>query len=244
MTNNYEDIEKRLDMLLNEIMQIHKKDYENTKEAFTRYYEISTKYNNALKKYHWPPFSRTYTDDMNAINSIIEENNTYDNKEQKISNYFIAKLNQNNYSYLDYLFNSWSEVKELEKRISILKDIIIAYKSGYYTLSIPVTMIQVEGIIAEYNKHIGNINSEKNIKYFNELFTLNGKIGTDNPANDFVSNILYDHFKWGDGKNHETSRHAIIHGENVSYSTIKNAVKIIYLLDFIIYIAYILEKEI
>lgn len=241
--DNYEDIKKRLDELQKAIIQKQYKQYEKTIKIFSEYYKIYKKHNNILIKFGWPPFARTYTDDMRNIINISEKNNDYEQTKKEINQYFIKRLQKENFQYLDYLLASWSEVGELKRRISILNNIIFAHKSGCYSLSIPVIIIQIEGIIAECNNHKGIITYKKNKEYFQELFSLNGKVPSDEPANDFISSKLYESFEWGDSKRHEISRHAIIHGEDVHYATETNAIKMIYLLDYVIYIAFILGKE-
>ncbi len=243
MKDTFDDIKKRLDGLFNDLIEKQYNQFEKTRQAFTEYYEIHNKHNDILKKYHWPPFARTYANDMKELIFICENSNDDNQTKQEISVFFSNRLKNNNYEYLDYLYASWETVNELKNRLKILQDIICAHKTGLYSLTIPTIIIQIEGVLAESNNHIERISYKQNKEYFKKLFSLRGKVNTDNPANDFVVTKFYEDFEWGDCKDHEISRHAIIHGENTKYATEENAVKMIHLLDFVIYTTYTLYKE-
>lgn len=214
-------------------------------KIFNKYIEITDEYESILKKYGWPPYARTYTPDMNEVNNICRINKKDPNKLQNIlDHYFINKLKNNDYLVLNSIQKSWIDITEIKHRIITLNEVVIAHKKSLYTLSIPIAIIQIEGILAEYFNHKGWLNYKKNKKYFEDIFSINGNVKPENSANYFILNKFYETFEWGDNKKHELSRHAILHGSSSDYATETNSTKIIYLLDYLIYVAYALNKKI
>jgi hypothetical protein len=226
-------------------------------------------YNNTLIESGWPPFASTYMWNINDIVELVDKYKDNENKlNLELNNYLIQELECNNFQKLDTVLSGWLNIPKLAHRGEILHQIINAHKLELFALSIPAIIIQIEGIIPECFSMRGKVKQsdlkqklrdlvkERKIRAVENLNkSLVEKFGknheqtvdyniideqiSNNPLVIFFENRFDEHFEWRDGKKHENSRHAILHGKECEYATKINAVKMIHLLDYLINLAYI-----
>lgn len=136
-------------------------------------------------------------------------------------------------AHCELLLESWAENKFYEDRIPILRDAISAHIEGKYTLSIPVFLTQIEGVLChvlnvrDHRKVRGRLNGVK-LENEDELF---GSAG-------FISSIVTEQvFHSSSYEKRETEyprRHGILHGLDLSYFKDPHAsVRCILLLDLL-----------
>lgn len=146
-----------------------------------------------------------------------------------------------NNSLLDDIKGKWLNNSWIEKRSPILAQIIDAHKSKLYAPAITTAFSQIEGILTD---GILNINpkkskvSTKDQKDFlnaNLLDTSNDNIfNMDQIIHNLFEKTIYAQFKLGQPLNSDLSRHAVLHGYDLTYSNKTNSLQLIILLDTLI----------
>jgi hypothetical protein len=135
----------------------------------------------------------------------------------------------------------WRGNPVVAKRADIVEQAMTAHAHGWYALSVPPLLAQLEGIVAD-GKHIGERAarrfSQDSIKeYVRELAVADDLMGEF--IVHFVSNIVLANFYRGDVLP-EFSRHAILHGADVEYGNEVNSAKAILVFD---YVQHLLGEE-
>lgn len=131
-------------------------------------------------------------------------------------------------------------------RYGVLNDAFEAHSNGKYTLSIPVMIVQAEGIACEifsieqfFSQKAGD-NIKKNEMY--KLISVDGQLNIINFSIEAsVSNksiiatkVERDKLRQNSTMLNIYNRHEILHGEAVAYATEGNALRSVMLLDFLI----------
>lgn len=155
-----------------------------------------------------PPFFANLT--LPEIYELFEDK---DKSAIEIYNNFF--LNSEN---IESLIASWSEIKFYNERLPILKDALYAHKNGTHTLSTPVLLSQIEGILCEilevkdHAKAKGKLNKINFEENDDKYPFATPKIITHILVNQiFQSSDLYK-----DDKNYP-NRHPIVHGKDKYY---------------------------
>lgn len=129
---------------------------------------------------------------------------------------------------LQGILNTWAEKDFIKHRIKILEKVITAHVEHQFELSIPTILPQIEGVIADINKHVGRMKL-KNIKdYVEEIFVRDSRF--DRVSKAFLLSILYEDFEWRDPVPF-LSRHAILHGADTNYASAANSLRLILMFD-------------
>lgn len=145
-------------------------------------------------------------------------------------------------------------IKLYPQRKRILEDAFLAHQKKLYSLSIPIFLIQAEGISKEilgvslYAKK-NNIPKTKN-KLAEQINKM--KVGNIIIKPDSYTNVLFEYFRFPTGininikkqKNIEKkknnysveylNRHSVLHGENLNYAIEANSLRAIFIFDFLI----------
>lgn len=129
-------------------------------------------------------------------------------------------------------------VEKFPLRASILKKAFYAHKKEMYELSIPIFLIQSDGICLDLTK----------CHYFHQKFRLNQYIDS-NLSDTFIDEFLkplkekiplsQNEKERGENFN-KLNRHTILHGECTNYANKTNSLKVI---SFIAYLVEFLEQE-
>ncbi|WP_410503295.1 hypothetical protein RIF24_16915 (plasmid) [Exiguobacterium acetylicum] len=133
---------------------------------------------------------------------------------------------------MEELLNRWKKNDILNRRIHIIKSAFEAHKDKKYDLSIPVFFAQLEGIVREnlHDKKKENMSYKNMRDYISDI--RNGKKDVKSLIDYFKSN-LHEGFQEGKELNSDLSRHAILHGYDVSYGSKVNSLKLIIIFDII-----------
>jgi len=131
---------------------------------------------------------------------------------------------------LQEMVNTWCEKKFIEPRIKILKEVVTAHIEGRFELSIPSILPQIEGIVADINKHAGRMNFTKSKEYVESMLARNSRF--DRIGKEFFLSILHDKFEWQDSIPF-LSRNAILHGADTNYASEANSLRLILMFDFL-----------
>lgn len=131
--------------------------------------------------------------------------------------------------YLDDLIDEMKASAIFEPRIPIIQDAIHAHEEGKYSLSVPVFLAQIEGILWAYAEKQG-------VRFRDRIITKKGEkelksatlLLTDTKIKDqlyryitqeYLSKIYTEDF-----------RHAILHGRDTTYGIEKNSMKLLFFL--------------
>jgi hypothetical protein len=155
----------------------------------------------------------------------------YDRTQKYVNELFLKVYNRE--KILD-LFSKWTNMGFLKNRIHILKEGVESHISKKFFSSIPTIMPQIEGIIVENFQHTGMLKSDKLKQYVKTLLDDEMTLSFDKAIQLFYFNIILGSFTHGDNIESTLSRHAILHGADVSYGTEINSLKCILLLDYLV----------
>jgi hypothetical protein len=105
-----------------------------------------------------------------------------------------------------------------------------AHEGQHYTLSVPVLLAQLEGLIAEARRHKGRFTGKTLVRYLESIRTEGSRF--QRIAARFVVDTLWSDFHHG-ATAPALSRHAILHGADVQYGTAGNSLRAILYFDII-----------
>ena len=172
---------------------------------------------------------------------------------EQIEQIFIHYYDENGCENLNKMVSSWLSSPIFSKRRQIIEDALSAHISGKFTLSVPVLLSQVEGILSdsmgERAGKLGELLKNAILKNFSEAKAFH-KL-----ENDILLSLSSDPFlinKTGEGfgeyftseKHSEwlkqkgvngipINRNAILHGIQIDYGTKANSLRLFFLLDSI-----------
>lgn len=184
-------------------------------------------------------------------------------QEQMISQYFIEYFSYDNFNKIDEFVTNWIQNPIFRKRISIFRDCLFALQNSTKSfnpsnLVVPVLISQTDGIIGDLLKQEGWVFSKKERKWihpnnptkdkpekcFGNMIknkrtrfgsTYIGNLIQTNSRYEVLIDGLFQQSFHGDGLKNPSflSRHKILHGEDVEYGTLKNAIKLFLILNYL-----------
>lgn len=138
------------------------------------------------------------------------------------------------------IHNSWQQAEWLEKRLPIINTVIEGHFNGYYMLTVPTILAQIEGVLVEGILKLEAVDPDVKIKYehqknFLGQFLLGSKssFSFDEQIEEFYLKTVLANFDRGKEVGSDLSRHAILHGEDVNYGTKINSLKGILVFDYL-----------
>jgi hypothetical protein len=132
----------------------------------------------------------------------------------------------------------WQRADWLEKRIKVLNSALDGHIQGYYDLTIPTLLAQIEGMLVEgilsLDEPVGKIGYKVQENFLAQVIL--GDTNTfsfDEEIEKIYTTIILAEFERGKEVESELSRHAILHGEDVKYGTKLNSLKAILIFDYL-----------
>ncbi|MCM3635296.1 hypothetical protein [Paenibacillus camelliae] len=207
------------------------KNYESFRDTIIKYGDSSQRFKTYIIEIGYPPSNYLLPYEIIEIVELFEKD-----KEQAIL--FVNKLmlKKFNSETLRVMLELWGESSFFQNRKSIFQDIIKAHELELYNVSIPTTIAQIEGVIAQGFNHSGMMGSKLMKEYMTKLLSDKDNYSFDEAVKAFYFEIVLGNFEHGKPIDSFLNRNAILHGGDVSYGTIENSLKSILLLD------YVLEK--
>ncbi|EJQ09785.1 hypothetical protein IE3_03361 [Bacillus cereus BAG3X2-1] len=145
-----------------------------------------------------------------------------------------------NKEMLTEMHNSWQQAEWLEKRLPIISTVIEGHLNGYYMLTVPTILAQMEGILVEGILKLEAVAPDEQIKFKHQKSFLGqfllgdkGSFSFDEQIEEFYLNTVLVNFDRGKEVESDLSRHAILHGEDVNYGTKVNSLKGILIFDYL-----------
>lgn len=178
----------------------------------------------------WPPLNDVYLKDMiKYVTKFIEQDLDIERVRGEFTEYLLHFYNE---TLLNNMLNQWKNNPCLVKRMPIIDMSMEAHFQGKYYLSIPALLAQIEGIIASGFNHEGYMGERTLKNYIEQLSRSNNEI-IGEIFKSFYLNYILAGFAHGSEANSSLSRHAILHGGDISYGTKENSLKTIILLDYL-----------
>ncbi len=122
---------------------------------------------------------------------------------------------------------------EKSRRWIVLKDILAAHEKGLFGTSVPAALAQAEGVVVDsLPGHRGSVRAKHVLAHVRRDADLNELYG--DVIERFVTKFLLENFNHGEAVPH-FSRHAILHGADITYAEESKSIKAILWLDFLMY---------
>jgi hypothetical protein len=132
--------------------------------------------------------------------------------------------------FLSGLEDTWSAHPRLERRMRILEQALRAHELGMFAVSIPALLAQFEGAVADVVNHTDSMSGGEMKKHVRTIAADGGAVGA--MFSTFVCDVFVAQFKHGQTPPLPPfSRHAILHGGDVSYPSETNSRTVILLID-------------
>lgn len=122
----------------------------------------------------------------------------------------------------------WQQDPLIATRLPILLDALRAHEEERYTLSVPVLLAQLEGLVAAAKRHTGRFTRTTLVDYLEPIRTQGSRFQRTTAR--FVVETLWSGFFHG-APVPALSRHAILHGADVQYGTGGNSLRAILYFD-------------
>lgn len=129
--------------------------------------------------------------------------------------------------YLDRFNGEMNASSLFKPRIAIIQDAINAHKAGKYSLSIPVFLAQIEGVLWDYAEKESIAAGTEIIKKSGEKVKVTSAkpLVKDTRLRDLMSEYVANYFL--DKVYIEEFRHGILHGRDVDYNKEENSMKLL-----------------
>ena len=181
---------------------------------------------------------------IKIINYIHENKDTLN--EQDVNKIIRDYYTLNDFYELDKIINQWEKSMCFRVWMPKVNDALFAHKHGKYSLSIPIWIMMIEGIIRDFMRSVYGVTPFR----FNPLYK-NFKEKAEELDAFLISHVFYcmDSFyiSFDPKKPDETddfNRHKIFHGQAQGYDMPIHSLKLILYLDEIFYIISSLENNI
>lgn len=210
-------------------------DFTELHEAAVILQENTSRFKIIMIEIGFPPHGSIPLSQISRIVSVYDENGI-DYTKRMVNRYMTLFLF--NEKEIKIMQKEWGNAVWLQKRIEILNSIVDGHFNGYYNLTIPTILAQIEGILVEGILTFDN--TYKKIGYGEQKSFLakvilgdTDRFSFDEEIEKIYTTIILARFERGEEIKSELSRHAILHGEDVIYGTKLNSLKTILLFDYI-----------
>lgn len=201
-------------------------------ETMRPLYEKLERYPDICAAFGWPPFDV-------PLSVVAEVVALFDQKGEAaradVDALFVRTVPKR---VLRDLRSEWAESHLLRRRAHILDAAMRAHLRRDYSLTVPVLLASVEGVVADLHVPKGRMIQADVKRYLGETFA-----SEDSPQrwssqlNDAARSVIVDamvgRFYHGDPLPKEVRRNAVLHGADVGYDTEANSLKAILMLDLI-----------
>lgn len=194
-------------------------------ERLERYPEVCTKFG-------WPPFDV-------PLSVVAEVVDLYDRKGMEartdIDALFVRLVSKR---ALQDLRQEWSECHLLRRRAHILDAALRAHTRREFTLTVPVLLASVEGVVADLHVPKGRMKQADVERFLAETFASeDGPRRWSSQLNDAARSVIADamvgSFVHGDPAPQDVRRNAVLHGADTAYDTEPYSLKAILMLDLV-----------
>lgn len=212
-------------------------DFEKIYEVAKRLEEDTIRFKAIMLEVGFPPHNSIPLSEIPRIVRIYDEMGTEYTK-RLIERYMTLIVYRE--EELGEIQKTWERAKWLEKRIKIINSGIDGHINGFYHLTVPTFLAQIEGILVEGMLTLDESMADIRIKYKEQKNFISqiilgdtGSFSFDEEIEKIYTTIILADFERGKEINSDLSRHAILHGEDVNYGTKLNSLKSILIFDYL-----------
>ncbi len=227
-------IRQRIESVFNSVE--FREQLRQIQEGAKRLKEITPRFKAIMLEIGFPPHSSIL---MFHINDIVQ---IYDNRGVEYTKRLIERY-MTLFVYREEeirgMQETWQKAKWLEKRIEVINCVIDGHLKGYYQLTVPTLLAQIEGILVDGILTLDEIKPNDKIGYGKQKNFLTqvilgetGVLSFDEQIEEFYTTIILANFERGKEINSDLSRHAILHGEDTNYGTKLNSLKTILIFNY------------
>lgn len=194
-----------------------------------RYGELSTRFCAIMLELGWPP-------PLGLPASIMEEIlHDYDEHGAGVAGPKAERLLLEHYDaeVVGDMLGEWGQNPLLARRLTVLRQVVLAHQGCQYALSVPTILAQIEGLIADGFKHHGRMSVSDYKAYVEKLLESENAVMTDPMAKEFILKTVLVSFQHGEAIPSSLSRHAILHGADSEYGTATNSLKALLLFSYL-----------
>lgn len=174
-----------------------------------------------LTEYGWPPLSITHGPDMADVAAAVRRADGEDRRlaldDLMDAHYHAKRINK--------VVSTWRSNPMLERRLPIIEQVNEAYGAGLHYLVPPTLYAQMEGLVAEAFAVKGRLSSGGLDRLMSKLIETNFELPGDHAARSFWKTQVHVSFEHGSDLQSNVSRHAIVHGADVTYGTAMNSLR-------------------
>lgn len=186
-----------------------------------------------LSEMNYPPLdTKIDTETLKDLNEKISKIDNPDEKLESLDQFIVTAYDE---EHIDWNLEIWSEMECLKGRFHIIKEIVMAHKTGLYSLSTLAVFPQIEGVLAEvfpdYRNGAGKFDGKNQKKAFKSVLEINDDNFDNLWSSYYEKNILegFTHLE----PIYYLSRHAMAHGADKEYGTAVNSTKSLMIFDYI-----------
>ena len=147
--------------------------------------------------------------------------------EAAMNNAILEYFSEDNWASLERMTGSWDSVPYLHERRAIIVDALFAHRSGLYALSVPTLLPFIDGLSAEI---LGSHSTNAVTRFAEDRKANDPEIWVQGFC-DFVVQVFYKGYRFGQDSAPYLNRHAILHGRVFDYPSVLNSARVFLLLD-------------
>jgi hypothetical protein len=144
-----------------------------------------------------------------------------------MNNAILQYFSEDNWASLERMTESWNSIPYLFDRTGIIADALFAHRRGLYTLSIPTLLPLVDGLSAEA---LGSHSKNAVAKFAENRRANDPEIWVQGFC-DFMAQVFYKGYRFGQDSAPYLNRHAILHGRVFDYPSALNSTRVFLLVD-------------
>lgn len=164
--------------------------------------------------------------------------------EENISDFLIEYYD---FKVLNEMLLEWENSDILQKRLSLLRNAMMAHNIGMYDLVVPAFLSQLEGFLVDLFKVEGRVDGAITKVLLKHLLlennSKNNGFNFDDSIHLYYSQQILENFEHGKEMKYGVSRHAILHGADTDFGNAKTSIKVIMLFDYLTEVSNELSVE-
>lgn len=181
----------------------------------------------------FPPSDTLFPKEIKYVLDLCSSyNGSNEQLKEEITKFLVGCYNDKE---LSSLLEHWGNQTVCQSRIHILREVIQGHSSGFYNLTVPTMLSQIEGIIAKGFNHQGRMTVKHQKVYISDLLSSTDTGSFDRTINDYFLKTILAEFEHGVEIESDLSRHAILHGADTQFGTQINSLKCILVFDYLLY---------